>query len=252
VATRNSAATIEYAIESLLAQSYRELEILVGDDASDDETLPLLHDRFGREPRVRLFRSSRQQGSYNLRNALAHRALGEYVTFHDADDLALPDRIARQVAQLARPGVMACVGNFARVTAEGSFVFFKDQKATRLCPVSLMLERRTFGAVGPFRSAKVGADLELYAALCARFGPRGVSRLRAPLMLGLSAPGSATRSSGSEAMVDAYRSPARRAYSELVFAQGHSRRRSFTDSEVDERLRATGNFIDSAELLEVG
>jgi hypothetical protein len=252
VAARNSAATIEYAIESLLAQSHRELEILVGDDASDDETLPLLQDRFGPEPRVRLFRSSRQQGSYNLRNALARRARGDYLTFHDADDLALPDRIARQVAQLARPSVRVCVGNFARVTPEGHFVFFKDQKATRLCPVSLMLERRTFDSVGPFRSAKVGADLELYAALCARFGPAGISRLRAPLMFGLSAAGSATRSVGSEALEDGYRSAARRAYSELVFAQGQPERRSLTDSEVEERLRATGNFIDRAEVLQVG
>jgi hypothetical protein len=250
VAAHNAGTTIGYAIDSLLRQTYEELEILVGDDASEDDTLAILAMRFRDEPRVRVFRSVRNQGAYNVRNALARRARGKLITFHDADDFALPDRIERQVVQMQRSSVGACVANFVRVRPNGSIVFFRDQRATRLCRISLMLWARTFDSVGPFRSARVGADLELYAKLCAHLGPNGVKRIRVPLLFGLSASGSATQAPGTEALEDGYRSPARRAYSELVFAQHQRDQPSPTDAEIDARLRATDNMADTAELLD--
>ena len=74
---RNAAATVGYALDSLLALSHGALEILICDDASDDDTAELVRRRYGGEPRVRLFRASRQQGAYNTRNALAAHAHGE-------------------------------------------------------------------------------------------------------------------------------------------------------------------------------
>lgn len=251
VAARNAQDTVGYAVASLLGQTYANLEVLVGDDASDDATLHVLQRRFGTDPRVKLFQSSRIQGSYNVRNALTQRARGHLLTFHDADDLALPDRIARQVARCQQKGIKASVGNFVRVRPDGMFLFFKDQRATRLCPVSLMLERATFEALGGFRKARIGADFELSTRLRLRFGPASVSRIRAPLMLGLSAPGSATQSLGDEALANGYRSPARRAYSELVSALQRPGAPCPTSAEIDARLVATGNWLDAAELIEV-
>jgi len=250
MAAHNSASTIGYAIDSLLNQSYQPIEILVGDDASDDATFEILKQRALTEPRLRVFRSARNQGPYYLKNALAQRARGELFTFHDADDLALPDRIARQVQALNGASKVACIANFARITSNGSFVFFKDQKAVRLGMVTLMLSRRAFEAVGPFRSARVGADLELYAALRAHFGPEATARVRAPLMLGLASPHSATRAPGTESLDDGYRSAARRAYSELVCAKYTRRDATISSQTIDSRLRATGNYADAAELCD--
>jgi hypothetical protein len=251
VTARNAAATVCYAVDSLLNQSYRNLEILVGDDASDDGTLGVLEGRYGAEPRVRLFRSRNKQGTYNLKNALARWARGKVLAFHDADDLCLPDRIARQVGRLYQRGVVASVGNFFRITPRGHVLFAKDQKASRLCPVSLMLTKASFEEAGPFRSARIGADLELYADLRARFGTDRVSRVSAPLMLGLSSPGSATRTAGSEALADGYRSPARRVYSELISQKHAQGGRRLSSAELDAQLRATDNFLEPSELLEV-
>jgi hypothetical protein len=251
IAARDAAHTIGYAIDSLLNQSYQSLEILVGDDASNDDTLKILKQRWPFEPRLRLFRSARKQGPYNVKNALAQQARGELLTFHDADDLALPDRIARQVKQLRQPGNVACIANFARIRPNGSFVFFKDQRTVRLGMVTLMLSRRAFEAVGPFRSARVGADLELYAALRARFGPEAIARIRAPVMLGLWSPGSATLAGGTESLNDGYRSLARRAYSELICARYSLRDLTISNQTMDLRLRATGNYVDAAEIEEL-
>jgi glycosyltransferase involved in cell wall biosynthesis len=248
VAAHDAVATIGYAITSLLEQSYENLEILVGDDASRDGTLLLLQSRFGSEPRVRLFRSVRNQGAYNLRNALAVHARGALLTFHDADDFALPNRIARQVAQLEKPRVGACVGNFVRIKPNGSFVFFKDQRASRMCPVSLMLPRSIFDEVGPFRSARFGADYELFTELRRRLGAERVRRIREPLLFGLAFGGSATRMPGTESLEDGYRSPARRTYSELVFAKRQLGGR-LTNEEIDVRLRESDNYQTPSELL---
>lgn len=250
VAARNAADTIGYAIDSLLGQSYKNLEVLVGDDDSTDGTLEIARRRAG-DTRVRLFRSSANQGAYNVRNALAQHSRGALLTFHDADDLALPGRIARQVERIESPDVVGCVANLLRISPSGAFVFHRDQRASRLCPVSLMIKREAFQAVAPFRSARVGADLELYAKLSARFGAPSVVRIKSPLILGLWSPRSATRASGSESLEDGYRSSARRSYSELVFAQHSSDGRRPTELEIDERLRASNNFVAPSTLSEV-
>lgn len=251
MAVRNAADTIVYAVDSLLAQSYRQVEILVGDDASDDRTRELLRERYGRENRVRLFRSLARQGAYNVRNALARRANGGLLTCHDADDFALPTRLASQVEDLRRPGRVGCITSWLRVTTDGRCVFFKNQKATRLSQVSLMLTRQAFDAVGPYRSAQVGADQELFARLRSHFGERAVGRIASPQLLGLWASGSETRSAGREALEDGYRSPLRRRYSQLVFAQFAPGFRREPSERVDELLRASGNYLEPRALHEL-
>ena len=251
MAARNAAATIGYAVDSVLGQSYPWLEILVCDDASEDDTLAILQRRYASEPRVRLFRSAANQGAYNIRNALAARACGEFLTFHDADDLALPSRIAAQLEPLRSAQVVVSVTSWMRVTPQGELVFFKNQKAIRLSLVSMMIRRKAWDQVGPFRSARIGADLELFADLRARFGALGVARIRAPQILGLWSQSSATRSAGMEALEDGYRSPARRLYSELVFRKGQHGADGVSDVEIDARLRVSGNYLQASPVLEL-
>lgn len=249
VAAHDAAETVCLAIDSLLGQTYQRLEILVGDDASTDETVSVLKQRYAAEPRVRLFASQANQGAYNLRNALFARARGELMTCHDADDLALPTRIAQQVERLAKTDSVACVGNWLRLSPSRGALFFADQRACRLSLVTLMLTRRSHEALGPFRAARIGADLERYADLRARYGSAAIQRLRAPLLLALWAEGSATRAPGAEALEDGYRSPARRAYSEWVFAK--HRGASSAPSPLSEVLDANGNVAQPADLVEL-
>jgi hypothetical protein len=250
VAVHDAAMTVEGSVASLLDQSYLPLEILIGDDASEDDTLSVLERRFGTEPRVRLFRSSRNQGAYNVRNALAARARGELITYHDGDDIALPQRIALQVATLQKPGTIGCVSNYLRFDASGAVTFSKQQAASRLCSVSLMLTRRALDEVGPFRCARVGADAERYARLLGRYGGQALRRLRLPLLFCSWLAGSATRGAGFESSLDGYRSPARRAYAEDIYAM-QCRRSGVSDLTIDARLRTFDNYEEPSSLVEV-
>jgi hypothetical protein len=245
---RNGALTLSSAIGSLLNQTYGDVEILACDDFSDDDSLGILNELRLRDQRLRVFRSHRQQGAYNVRRALLAEARGELVTFHDADDIALPERICRQVSTLKSSGAVACVASLLRFTPTGAFVFSKDQRATRLCLASMMLRTETLRREHVLRPARVGADWELYADLCAK-GAEAVVRVEAPLVWALSAPGSATRSIGTEAELDGYRAPARRAYCELVYAK-HARKPRPTDFEIEARLHAFDNYLEPAGISE--
>jgi hypothetical protein len=245
VAAHDAADTIESTIDSLLHQSYQNLEILVGDDASTDGTV----DRIRRDPRVRLFRSQRNQGAYHLRNALLAHARGELVTFHDADDLALPSRIALQVERMRT--AVASYTCFVRVTPSGRVVFFRDQAAVRLCMVTLMTTPARLRALGGFRGAAFGADLEVHQRLLHEHGAAKIDVVRAPLVFARWDGASATRRAGAEAHEDGYRSPARRAYAELVFRRMRDGDVAVPDTVIDDALRASGNLRDPAPITPV-
>lgn len=237
MAAHRASETIIAAINSLLAQSHRPLEILVCDDRSEDGTLELLTRMFGSETRVRIFASDCRQGPYNIRNALLQHCRGEFVAFHDADDLSMPLRIERQVALLVRSRSAACYTDWLRVRTNGSVVFFWDDSAARLCLPSLMIARRALERVSAFRPARFGADLEHRWELECAFGKEAVARIREPLVLGRWAAGSLSRSSGSESLETGYRAPARRAYANVVGTRALLGPSRVPDAEIAQVLR---------------
>lgn len=220
MSAHNSAATVGYAARSILAQSYGNIELLICDDASSDATSAEL-DKLRGDPRVRLFRSCGNQGTYGVRNSLIPEARGAYITFHDSDDFALPDRIERQLTFLKRESATAVAAQWFRMTSEGAFVFSSDQAVARIAVVSLLAPREVFERFGPYRQARFGADTEFYEKLRARLGVDAVKLMQTPVILGLVSATSLTRSPGIEATEDGYRAPARRSYAAAAARSRH-------------------------------
>ncbi len=243
VAAYRARDTIAYAIDSLLAQTYPDVEILVGDDASDDDTSAILERRYRHVPRVRRFVGASNQGAYNVRNALFREARGALVAIHDADDIALPTRIAAQVRRLEATGAAASFTTLVRVTPEGRFVVFKDGSAARLAFLSMMCPKQTLHDLGGFKSARFGADLDVYEALRDR-GAR-IDVLRAPQVLASWSASSITRAAGAEALDDGFRAPARRAYCDLLYARATG---ALADSEIPRALQHLGNWAEPAPI----
>jgi glycosyltransferase involved in cell wall biosynthesis len=101
----NAARTLRAAVESVLLQTVRDIEVIVVDDGSEDDTAEVA--RAISDPRVTLV-SQANLGASAARNAGIRSAHGRYVAFLDADDLWLPDKLARQLALLrSRPDVHA-------------------------------------------------------------------------------------------------------------------------------------------------
>jgi glycosyltransferase involved in cell wall biosynthesis len=82
------------AIESVLAQDYPKLELLVVDDASSDDTWQVLTNKYINDERIRFFRQSTGQGACAARNRAITEAKGEFVTGIDDDDEFLPNRLS--------------------------------------------------------------------------------------------------------------------------------------------------------------
>lgn len=104
----NCAEYIGQAIDSILAQSHGEFELLVSDDASGDDSAAIIADRAARDPRLTLFRQPSNLGLVRNYNFLFARASGALVAIQDADDWSNPQRLERQVDALNDPAFTLC------------------------------------------------------------------------------------------------------------------------------------------------
>ena len=115
IPTYNSAAYLVEAIDSVLAQTYSDVEILVVDDGSTDDT-PKVIKKYG--DRVRYLRQA-NSGVAVARNRGISESLGRYVAFLDADDTWLPVKLERQLEGLAgRLDARLCYSAFLSVTSD--------------------------------------------------------------------------------------------------------------------------------------
>lgn len=104
----NAAATLPAALDSLLAQTLTDFEVAAVDDGSSDATAAALAEYARRDPRVRPL-SVPHGGIVAALAAGLEVARGEFLARMDADDLAHPERLARQAAALeADPGLGLC------------------------------------------------------------------------------------------------------------------------------------------------
>lgn len=160
IPTYNHEIYLPGAIHSALAQTYRDVEIIVVDDGSTDETRDVAT-QFG-EPVQYIYQENR--GLSAARNTGIARATGRYITVLDADDLLEPDYLARMVAILeSLPGAAATYCIFQTVDPDNQMLYQKgragvppEQLFERLLygnfivPPCMMVKREVYDTAGPF------------------------------------------------------------------------------------------------------
>lgn len=113
MAAFDAADSIERAVRSALAQTWRPLEVVVVDDCSSDSTAAVLEDLAACNPEIRVFRNAINSGVAFTRNRLLAEARGSFVAFFDDDDESLPTRVTAQVRRIL---------DYERDHASGQFV----------------------------------------------------------------------------------------------------------------------------------
>lgn len=110
VVTYNQEEFIGSAIQSVLDQDYENLEIVIGDDCSTDNTWLIVQDYQRRYPeKIRAFRNSRNLGITGNSNEVLKRCAGKYVAHMGGDDLFLPGKISAQVSVMeSDPNIVLC------------------------------------------------------------------------------------------------------------------------------------------------
>lgn len=183
--SRNASRWVAAAVRSVLDQGWRNLELLFVDDASTDDTAQRALVAANGDPRFILIRRAERGGAYAARNAALVQAKGRWIAIQDSDEWAHPDRLARQVAEMKKGGLVAHSGRSLRVDAEGEIYARGVWPLTRWAPSTLMFQREpVMGRAGFFHQVLSGADNEYWWRLVQLFGPRRAAISRTPLILG--------------------------------------------------------------------
>lgn len=113
---------IKNAVESILSQTYQELELLVFDDSTKDETKNAL-DEYTSDYRVKIFRYPERLGFVQALNKGLEMAQGRYIARMDADDIAYFDRLEKEAAYLdEHPEVDIVGGQMNIINEEGQVI----------------------------------------------------------------------------------------------------------------------------------
>ena len=124
--TYNVAPYMKEAVESVLQQTYSDLELLVIDDCSTDGTLDVVGAI--EDPRIRIERNERNLGLADNLNRGLSLITTEYVARMDGDDIALPNWLEKEMAYLeTHPEVGVCGGGGERFGAVSSIISFPEE-----------------------------------------------------------------------------------------------------------------------------
>lgn len=113
-ATYNSAGFLAETIRSILNQSFGDFEYLIVDDASQDESLAIIAEHARQDDRIRPIANPVRAGPGGALNIALHQARGDYIAILDHDDLALPERLARQVDYMDAHADHGAIGSAVR------------------------------------------------------------------------------------------------------------------------------------------
>lgn len=172
----NAESTVGAAAESILQQTYPNLELVVVDDGSTDRSVNVV--RALRDRRVRLLEQA-NQGPGSARRVGVMASRGSYIAVQDADDFSYPHRLSSQVSYLERSQACVAVGAWAEVTRRGEstgrllqhstetgMLYFLSQFDSQFVASTVTMRREAVVAVGNYRPVRYGLeDLELWLRL---------------------------------------------------------------------------------------
>ena len=167
------------AVESILAQTFADFEFVIIDDGSTDASPSILRQYADRDPRVVVTVRAHKGVPATLNEAFA-MSRGKYIARMDCDDVALPERFARQVALLDADPAVACTGgSFQLIDGRGRLLTTLNPPAddaaiqakllrghTAICHSCAMIRRMAMERVGGYDTRFTTAqDLDLWLRL---------------------------------------------------------------------------------------
>ncbi len=95
--SHNTEKYITKTMDSVLAQTYQEWEMIIVDDLSTDNSPSIVEAYTQRDSRIKLIRSKQKSGASGSRNRAIEASQGQYIAFLDADDLWIPEKLEKQI-----------------------------------------------------------------------------------------------------------------------------------------------------------
>ena len=179
--TRNVERFLPEAIESILKQTWKDLDLMIVDFGSTDRSKLIISEYQSKDPRVK-FHEVPSCTLSEARNASCFLSTGRYIAIMDADDVAVPDRLARQVEFLERHPAVGVLGGATEWIDENGKALcnhFYPTGASEIrdallsgspfCNPTVVIRRDIFAAAGGFRKPFVSAeDYDLWLRVAER------------------------------------------------------------------------------------
>ncbi len=168
------------AIESVLASSYQNFELLIVDDCSSDKTVEIAKQYVSMDPRVKLFVNETNLGDYHNRNRAAKYASGKYIKYLDSDDLIYQHGLAVMVSAMeqfpdAALGISTAPGQdlqpypYSLPPREAYLKNFYGPGIFNTGPSGLIIKTTCFFEVDGFSGTRYIGDTEINLRLAARW-----------------------------------------------------------------------------------
>jgi len=159
----NSEKTIKYSLYSLINQTYNNLEIIIVDDASIDNTVQLINNiiKYISHINIQLFINKENKGCYYSKNiGLKNISTNtKYICFHDSDDISKCNRIKEQVYHMHNNNILisTCLGYYYNII--------------KIPMISIMIDKTVFDNIGYYNIRRYGADEEYFYRCFSYFVP---------------------------------------------------------------------------------
>jgi glycosyltransferase involved in cell wall biosynthesis len=164
----NAEETIEAAVRSVLSQTWRNLEVLIVDDGSTDETWARLRKLQRSDARVSVYRNPVNSGAYVSKNIACRLSRGGWITCQDADDWCHPRRIEDHVRFATERAAAVSVMRMVRLRSDGICASLSPVSrnspdgVAKEAPISALFRRDFFEQkLGAWDVVKVGGDSEI-------------------------------------------------------------------------------------------
>jgi glycosyltransferase involved in cell wall biosynthesis len=173
----NGREFLDESIKSILAQTLSDFEFVILDDASTDGATELLREWAQRDDRIQLHESKKRLGLAGSSNAVVSKARAPILARMDADDIAHPDRLRRQLTIMESHPDIVVIGTLCDgIDASGRVVRPRDRwrLVRRSCYIpfphgSVMFRRDAFDAVGGYNEDATRAeDQDLFGRMTAK------------------------------------------------------------------------------------
>ena len=175
----NGEKYVAQAIESILAQTFTDFELIIVDDGSRDRSPEIIRAYEKRDERIRFIQLEANEGQANVRNRATALAHGEFIASMDCDDVCLPERLQKQVDYLQRHPAIGVLGAGAQAVDEDlrrlydfdlpqrhALIAFNLFVGSFFIHPTVMMRREVLESVGGYeRDRRTAIDVELWTRL---------------------------------------------------------------------------------------
>ena len=194
----NAENQLHIAVDSLLNQTWQNIDVIIVDDCSPDKTFEVAQSYAARDARVIAIRQEQNAGAYRARNKGLTIASGDFITTHDSDDWSHPQKLETQIKEFrARPNLKGVCTHWIRTNSDLTFTqnWRPNNALTHWSHSSFMFRREVVEELGGWDNVRIGADTEFIWRVKAHFGNENYDQIRKeiPFAFALDDEGSLTR-----------------------------------------------------------